>query len=328
MGRRSVSAHALEQIDCSLQHCVCADYAPFLSNSHSARVAFHIPQLSFRSVQLASQLMHQLNDNLVIVTLGRESSAAKDQEMFDRFKSRAQDVAMKNGVPLMRIHIELVKIPESMPFEKGLLQLGNAHDNGSSVLVLGAAGKGDEEKRGRKPEGQPPMGHLATACLQQSKVPVVLVKSGPKVDLDVPRIKRAGRDGTPGLTFCVTVDNSTVSGLAFDLACATVQKGDTLYGFHVKDNDRGALGADFGPTLTKLEDTGACKKAEFVIEPKSKSIREHIEDFIDEKSVDVIIMGSVELSNPNKGHYIGSVSSAVTKASLANCCVVKHFATT
>ena len=36
-------------------------------------------------------------------------------------------------------------------------------------------------------------------------------------------------------------------------------------------------------------------------------------------------MGSVLLSDPSKNHLLGSVSTAVTKASLAHCCVVKNY---
>ena len=284
-------------------------------------------ELSFRSVQTAAQLMNDMNDNLVIVTLGKKDS---DKEIFERFKSRAQEVAMKNHVPHMRIYCEYIQIPDSYTIENALMSLVNHHHNGASILVIGAAGKGDEDRKGRKPEGQPPIGHLALACLQRAKVPVVLVKSGPKVDLDVTRVKRQGRDGTSGLNFLVTMDGSMVSQIAFDHACRMAAKADTLYGLHVADSDAAnqPMIDEFETLLAKVADSKTCAKAEFICQPKHLSIREHIEEVIDSKHIDVVVMGSVELSNPTKGHFLGSVASAVTKASLAHCCVVKHFATT
>ena len=40
------------------------------------------------------------------------------------------------------------------------------------------------------------------------------------------------------------------------------------------------------------------------------------------------VMGSVELSNPEKQHFLGSVSSAVSKEAFAHCMIVKKYATT
>ena len=44
--------------------------------------------------------------------------------------------------------------------------------------------------------------------------------------------------------------------------------------------------------------------------------------------VDVVVMGSVELSNTTKGHHLGSVAMALTKATPAHVVVVKQFAHT
>ena len=55
------------------------------------------------------------------------------------------------------------------------------------------------------------MGAIAMSCLTKCKVPVVLVKSGPRLDLDVTRIKRAGRDNTPGLNIMLCLDQHAVT---------------------------------------------------------------------------------------------------------------------
>ena len=44
--------------------------------------------------------------------------------------------------------------------------------------------------------------------------------------------------------------------------------------------------------------------------------------------VDVLVMGSKELSDPNKKLYLGSVTSACAKASNAHIIVAKNLSTT
>lgn len=44
--------------------------------------------------------------------------------------------------------------------------------------------------------------------------------------------------------------------------------------------------------------------------------------------VDVLVMGSMQLSNATAGHFLGSVARAVTKGTQAHCLVVKNFVTT
>lgn len=273
--------------------------------------------------------MNQLGDNMIIVTLGR-SGVPKDKDVFDRSQSKARDVAMKNHIPLFRIYTEFVEIPDNFTLDRAMISVANNHANGYSILVLGAAGKGDEERTGRRPEGQPAMGSLATTCLETCKVPVLLVKSGPKLDMDAPRLKRQGRDSTPGLNLMVSMDMSKVSERAFDMACKMVTKLDTLYVYHVTDNassETKGLLQELSLACDKLISCNHVAGAELCEERKIKTIREHIESFIEEKQVDILIMGSMELSKPGKSS-LGSVSSAVSKVSKAHCCIVKNFATT
>ena len=70
---------------------------------------------------------------------------------------------------------------------------------------------------------------LAQACLIRCKVPVCLVKAGPRIDTDgMTRLKRVGRDSTPGLNIMVPLDGSVVSELAFDMALKISAKADTI----------------------------------------------------------------------------------------------------
>ena len=286
-------------------------------------------ELSLRAVQIAAQVMDQMKDNLVIITLGREDNP-KDYEIFARNESKAKEVAMKNGVPHFRIVSEFVKIKGDL--FQGLKSLANAHANGSSILVIGAAGKGEEDREAKRPDGQPPMGSIAQRCLEHCKVPVLLVKAGPKLDLDVMRVKRAGRDKTPGLNIAVCMDTTLVSQRAFDVGCKMLKKGDSLLVLHVSDDEESStpLVQELTLSCDKLLSGGKCAKAEVCCElrgNKKQSVRHYIEAFVEDRSIDVLVMGSVELSKVG-GKTLGSVSSAITKVSPAHCCVVKNFALT
>ena len=48
-------------------------------------------------------------------------------------------------------------------------------------------------------------------------------------------------------------------------------------------------------------------------------------DFVEQQMVDVIVMGSVELSKANKKDRLGSVCSSVSRESHAHACIVKNF---
>lgn len=237
--------------------------------------------------------MNDLRDNLIIVTLCRNGHP-KDKETYDRYIGRAKDVAMKNHIPVFRIYTDFVQVEDDVA--GALCSLSNAHANGSSILVLGAAGKGDEDKNGRRPEGQPPMGSIATKVLTKIKVPVLLVKAGAKLDLEVPRVKRQGRDSTPGLNIMVSIDGSAVSERAFDLACKVSTKLDTLYVYHVQtDEDTSGLMKEMRHACDKLLDAKKVAHAGVIAVPKTRnSIREMIEEFVEVKAVDILFMGSGE----------------------------------
>ena len=62
--------------------------------------AFAVWQLALRAVQVAAFMLDQYNDNLVILTLGRQASDKTD--IFDRFVDRAKSIAIRSGVLLDR----------------------------------------------------------------------------------------------------------------------------------------------------------------------------------------------------------------------------------
>lgn len=77
--------------------------------------------------------------------------------------------------------------------------------------------------------------------------------------------------------------------------------------------------------MGKLEEHYA--SVSFVCEKREKAIKLMIEDFIDLHKIDLVLLGSVELSNLN-GQQLGSVSEGVAKRSAAHTCIVKNFAYT
>ena len=85
---------------------------------------------------------------------------------------------------------------------------------------------------------------------------------------------------------------------------------------------------EYSAAFAKLAENKACALAQFETCEKQRSVRDHIDAFVDDKAIDIIFMGSTELSMADKSHFLGSVSSAVTKSTVAHCCVVKNFATT
>ena len=291
--------------------------------------AFAVWQLALRAVQVAAFMLDQYNDNLVILTLGRQASDKTD--IFDRFVDRAKSIAIRSGVLLDRLYCEYVELPETFKkFDDALVYLGNHESAGGAILVMGAAGKGDEAgaKKSSRPGGQPPIGSIALACLQRCKQPVVLVKSGKIPDTSDDRIKRIGSDGTKGLNIMVSMDMSDVSRKAFDTALTFGTKGrdrksDSIFLFHVQQSGDEKLVEEYSVMQDKLKDEYT--SVTWCSVDKSGDIHQQIDKFIDDNKIDVVVMGSIELSDIKKGQYFGSVSSAVAKSSSAHCVVVKTF---
>ena len=291
--------------------------------------AFAVWQLALRAVQVAAFMLDQYNDNLVILTLGRQASDKTD--IFDRFVDRAKSIAIRSGVLLDRLYCEYVELPETFKkFDDALVYLGNHESAGGAILVMGAAGKGDEAgaKKSSRPGGQPPIGSIALACLQRCKQPVVLVKSGKIPDTSDDRIKRIGSDGTKGLNIMVSMDMSDVSRKAFDTALTFGTKGrdrksDSIFLFHVQQSCDEKLVEEYSVMQDKLKDEYT--SVTWCSVDKSGDIHQQIDKFIDDNKIDVVVMGSIELSDIKKGQYFGSVSSAVAKSSSAHCVVVKTF---
>jgi len=164
----------------------------------------------------------------------------------------------------------------------------------------------------------------------------VIVKStqSPITQPNVRRGQRPSRAGTNGLTIAVCVDTTNLSRMAFDLALLYLKKPDKLLVLHVEDADKSvdkagrSTEADmverlYGAECQKLVDVNG-NSAEVKIVPKNKSIKEHIFDFTEGELVDIIVMGSAELSKQRK-NKLGSVCSSVSRDCYAHACIVKNF---
>jgi len=301
--------------------------------------------LSFQAIRTAAFQMDTMRDNMLIVTLKKN---ADDAATFERAHVRAKEIAMFYGVMHNRVQTELVDIPSDFSYAEGFSYLGNhLKPTGSAILALGAAGKGDQNKRDKRPEGQAPMGSLAMSCMADAKVPVLIVKMGGQpIDTTVARSPklRSGRDGRRGLRYAVCCDGpGPLSKAAFDLACLMVKPGDDLVVFHVVDSDKSMVDEKaakteiteiekiYEPECSKLVEFKKLGSARFELIQKVVTIREHIEKVIDEHSIDVSILGSAELTNAVKlknKNYLGSVASGVTKVTLSHVIIVKNFPTT
>ena len=108
------------------------------------------------------------------------------------------------------------------------------------------------------------------------------------------RIKRNGRNGQKGLRIMCSVDGSGVSKRAFDLALTLSTKGgdrksDSILLYHVGDSENPVLD-ETKNAAEKLSDLNVYKDVQLICEPKKKPIHNQIEEFIDRKAVDVVVM--------------------------------------
>jgi len=151
---------------------------------------------------------------------------------------------------------------------------------------------------------------------------------------------RVGRSGEIGLRFGVCIDSvSSLSVAAFDTACLVRRKNlDSLFVLHVEDTDRepaykntlADIKSYFTTELKKMEAADKPNSKAFlelVVAHRNQAIKQHIDDFIEKEQIDVMFMGSQQLSavaQHQDKFYLGSVSSSVAKSTSAHCCVVKN----
>ena len=276
-------------------------------------VGYDGSNLALQAVSIAAAMMHETKDQLLILTLGREG---KDEDAYKHFKDDAVEEAKKWRVLPKHIFSEFKRLDDTWTYAQALMYIANHLDNGAATLVVGAVGKGDEERRhGRRPEGQLPMGKMAIELLNKTKVPVMLIKSDTGIQLPGPERKiskppRVGRSGASGYRWLIPLDPSAACEMAFDKLVLYAQAQDSIFGFHVRAAEpvlpppsmstskrqvSDSLVAKYREALDKVVASGGVREAEVVIQPHSLSVKDAILAFADQHAVDFIVSGAVEL---------------------------------
>lgn len=269
--------------------------------------------LSFLAIQAAVYMMDDLKDNMLVVYFGKSD---KDEEMFARLKPKVESAFADCHLLPNRRAVEFIRLKPDWEIAQALTYLANHHANGSAMLAIGAAGKGYEDRR--TSAQTLPLGGLAKACLEHSKVPVLVIKNRAKDEmtrLNAPmkqslgpvcsgtRRDRIGASGQPGLNWMVTIDGSTNGWNALDWAAKCISKKDKLHAFHVRTGTKPnkALEDRMSAECSKIETSGTAKEVNIVIaQPNGKQLMNRIIEYAEEVKVDFILMGSAELSKPLK----------------------------
>lgn len=314
--------------------------------------------VAYKALRLATMLMDPYEDQIKVLHLSdpqKEDPSAHP----DTLMNNAEVELRRAQVGRTKWSIEHQTLREGWVLIGQLIYEANHLNNGNAVLVMGAQGKSADERPGsalpgmHRPKGQPPMGSVAEACLNLVKVPVVLVRGQAKA-LDrqedqlatLRRGKRTleekGKGGGPkgghGLDITVCVDGTNLSKKAFDMGLKMCRDGagDHLTATHVDANEWvGRPPHDLEVIRQYYE--AECSKAETNYEDLhahfnliSKEPKHSLKDMLLEplEKADVVVMGSIELSNFDQKVHLGSMAQAVAKQSSAHIMIVKNYAST
>ena len=229
---------------------------------------------------------------------------------------------------------KLITIPEGWDIVSTLVYFANHAGGYRCRLVVGAMGMTYEDTPKMNK-----IGHVAATCLAKVKVPVTIVKNPWRsADGDrcaAGRVMRVGRNGKPGLTIAVAVDGTIISQRAFDYAVELLRPHDRLLCLHVAD-----VGNREFPPEQRDYYVGECAKltelglqasivAEFaeIHHTESKStafVHSDIVNYCEKEELDLLVMGSVELSKVTKVHTLGSVCANVAKGLGCHFTVIKN----
>ncbi|KAG8457296.1 hypothetical protein KFE25_012035 [Diacronema lutheri] len=298
-------------------------------------VAVDGSHMSYVALRLALSLMRAGDIVLVVhcVESGSETTAGKDGVTpisHDTMLRNAQVEALKYRLRPEQVRAETLRVhPGSVV--QALVTVANRRPK---MFFVGASGRGHEAKPGSKP-----LGSVAEQLLIHARVPVVFVRSarGGKFALRASNEVNLLEPRAP-LTIGVAVDGSNIAKRAFDLAVGLATPLDTVLATHVHDTGGAYQRAEPSHQLKNLQPlyVAECAKAlalrrakdvRFVALPKKRDDTNHakIADFCADAGVDLLVLGSIELADPSKGLYLGSVAAACAKATDTNVCIVKNF---
>jgi len=166
------------------------------------------------------------------------------------------------------------------------------------------------------------------------KVPVLLIKEthisksgrGEQALTDLAKESRQRKcraTGSPGLNIMVTVDATTVSHRAFDYAVSCCRRGDTLISFHIAD-DKGPSNIWVPEELAKQEQARKIDTRNVTLLKQGRGIKDHVKDWVNSNQPDLTVMGSAEMSNPERINQVGSVCAAIAKSIDGHLMIVKN----
>lgn len=296
--------------------------------------------ISYRALRLATMMMDPNVDTVKAFTIYDPST--DDVGTAQTLMSNAELELRKAHVPSEQWVVEAQALCDGWNIANQIIYHANHVNNGNAVLVIGASGKTADGDSGKvHPSGNPPMGKIADACLNRCKVPVLLTRaSAAALDEQEGVTRRRGLGGeAKGLCFTVCVDQSNLSKKAFDLSlrlCRPMET-DMLRALHVEDGEwMGSRPPPQRETLRKYYEA-ECHKASFVcddliagLDMVPRGSKASIKDTLlsQLEKTDVVVIGSMELSNFDKKIHLGSVAQAVAKLSRPHVLVVKNYTST
>ena len=310
-----------------------------MASSKTWLVGLDGSHVSYRALRLATMMMDPNVDTIKAFTIYDPST--DDVGAAQTLMSNAEIELRKAHVPPEQWVIEAQALEEGWNVTSQIIYHANHVNNGNAVLVIGAAGKTADNATKAHPKGNAPMGKIADACLNRCKVPVLLTRASAKaLDEQEGVTRRRGLAGEArGLCISVCVDSSNLSKKAFDLAlrlCRPMET-DMLRALHVEDGEwMGSRPPPQRETLRKYYEA-ECHKAAFVcddliagLDLVPKDGRDSIKNTLlsQLEKTDVVVIGSMELSNFDQKIHLGSVAQAVAKLSRPHVLVVKNYTST
>lgn len=308
-------------------------------NSTTFVVATDGSRYAARALRLAAYLMDEsTNDKVRVITVAKGVD-----DPTGLLRQAEVDLRTTCGLRPKFISSSVESVKDGQTLESTIWKA--ADDIPNSVLVMGAAGKNNEDaasSKGARAHGQAPMGHVAFECLTKCHRPVILTKElgTPCLSSDEGMKKR--KEGSEPSVLLVGVDGSPVSRQCFDLAYHFARPGDLVRVVHVDDTDHAVThqASNFemiGSSAIGKYYTDLCAKSASMKDgvsfryealPKKGSIKETLLLAADQEDccADLFILGSIELTQPHKDVYLGSVSAAVAKRTPAHTLIAKHFA--
>ena len=304
--------------------------------------------LSLRGVLLAAYLMGE-RDRIKVITVDMPAPPPPDtveesvavgmvgKRTANEVLTDARLILTKCGVLQSRVEVEELDLEEETSggadtlaaVAKTIVRQANALLRRTpGMLVLGATDVKTAQtgKAGKAVS----LGPVALQVLKEARCTVAFCK-----DLDVIPLSLGHLQKRDALHVMVCVDENRVSRAAFDAALKFCQPGDQLSVVHAHDPGASQTAKERSEKVTETYWSGEVAKCQesreqlaisWNLVSKTPSIVESLLNFAAAGTVQLIVMGSVELMKVSKDSVVlGSVAQQIAKRSTAHVCVVKNF---